>query len=78
MFKYGPKFFVGYKFLATGKNSERQRDREMTGQTEVHISKNYHTTARSNKTDRDNHCCRRNCFYANSGSIAYNPHNFCH
>ena len=37
-------FFVGYKFLATCKNSERQRDREMTGQTEVHISKNCDTT----------------------------------
>ena len=30
--------------------SERQR-REMTGQTEVHISQNYNTTTRSNKTD---------------------------
>ena len=28
-----------------------QRDREMTGQTEVHISRNYHTTTRSNKTE---------------------------
>ena len=57
MCKYGPRFFVGYKFLATCKKSERQRDREMTEQTKVHISKNYHTTPRSNKTDRDNHCC---------------------
>ena len=57
MCKYGPRFFVGYKFLAICKKLERQRDREMTGQTEVHISKNYHTTPRSNKTDRDNHLC---------------------
>ena len=57
MCKYGPRFFVGYKFLPTCKKSERQRDREMTEQAEVHISKNYHTTPRSNKTDRDNHCC---------------------
>ena len=57
MGKYAPGFFVGYKFLAKGKKSERQTDREMTRQTEVHISKNYHTTPRSNKTDRDDHCC---------------------
>ena len=57
MGKYAPGFFVGYKFLAKGKKSERQTDREMTRQTEVHISKNYHTTPRSNKTDGDNHCC---------------------
>ena len=49
-------FFVGYKVLVTCKKSERQRDREMTGPTEVHISENYHTTPGSNKTDRDNHC----------------------
>ena len=53
----GPRFFIAYKFLATGKKSERQRDREITGQTEVHISKKYHATPRSNETDRDNHCC---------------------
>ena len=57
MCKYGPRFFVGSKFLATGKKSERQRDREMTGQTEVRISKNYLTTPRANKTDTDNYCC---------------------
>ena len=57
MCKYGPRFLVGYKFLATCKNLERQRDREMTGQTEVHISQNYYTRPRSNKTDRDNQCC---------------------
>ena len=56
MCKYGPRFFVGSKFLATGKKSERQRDREMTGQTEVRISKNYLTTPRANKTDTDNYC----------------------
>ena len=53
----GPRFFIAYKFLATGKKSERQRDREITGQTEVHIPKKYHTTPRSDETDRDNHCC---------------------
>ena len=37
MCKYSPRFFVGYKFLATGKKSERQKDGEMTGQTEVHF-----------------------------------------
>ena len=57
MCKYGPRFFVAHKFLATGKKSERQRDREITGQAEVRISKNCHTTPRSIKTDRDNHCC---------------------
>ena len=57
MYTYGLRFFVAYKFLATGKKSERQRDRDMTGKTEVHISKKYHTTPRSNKTDRDNNCC---------------------
>ena len=56
MCKYGPRFFVGYKFLATCKKSERQRDREMTEQTEVHISKNYHTTPGLIK-QTDNHCC---------------------
>ena len=57
MFRYGPRYFAGYKFQATCKKLERQRAREMTEQTEVHISKNYHTTPRSNKTDKDNHCC---------------------
>ena len=57
MCKYVPKFFAGYKFLAICKKLERQRDRKMTGQTEVHISKNNHTIPRSNKTDRHNHCC---------------------
>ena len=57
MHKYGHRFFVGYKILATCKKSERKRDREMNGQTEVHISQNYHTTPTSNKTNRDNHCC---------------------
>ena len=57
MCKYGPRFFVGYKFLGKCKKLERQRGREMTGQTEVQISKNYRTKPRSNKTDRDNHCC---------------------
>ena len=52
MCKYGPRFFVGYKFLATYKKSERQRDKQMTGQTEANISKNYHATRRSNKTDK--------------------------
>ena len=28
MCKYGPRFFVGYKFLATCKKSERQRQRD--------------------------------------------------
>ena len=28
MCKYGPRFFVAHKFLATGKKSERQRDRD--------------------------------------------------
>ena len=56
MGKFGLGIFVGYKFLAKGKKLERQTDREMTRQTEVHISKNYHTTPRSNKTDRDHHC----------------------
>ena len=37
MCKYRPRFFVGYKSLATCKRSERQRDREMTGQTEKHF-----------------------------------------
>ena len=57
MCKYGPRFFVANKFLATGEKSERKRDREITEQTEVYISKNCHTTPRSIKTDRDNHCC---------------------
>ena len=78
MCKYGPRFFVGYKFLATGKRSERQRNREMTGQTEVHILKNYQTTPTSNNTDKENHCYLRNCLYGNPGSIAFNPHNFWH
>ena len=51
MCKYRPRFFAGHTFQATCKKSERQRDREMTEQTEVQISKNYHTTPRSNKTD---------------------------
>ena len=55
MCKYGPGYFVGYKLPHA--KSQKDRDREMTGQTEVHISKNYHTTPRSNKTDQDNHCC---------------------
>ena len=76
--KYGPRFLVGYKFLATSKKSKRQRDREMTVQTEVHISQNYYTRPRSNKTDRDNHYCWRNFSYANPGSIASNLHNFWH
>ena len=59
MCKYGPRFFVGYTFLAW-------EDREMTGQTETHISQNYHTTPRSNKTGRD-------FFYPNPGTIASNP-----
>ena len=54
MCKCGPRFFVGYKFLATCK---KDRDRKMNEQAEVHIPQNYHTTRRSNKTDRDNHCC---------------------
>ena len=37
MCEYWPRFFLGYKFLATSKKSERQRNREMTGQTEVNI-----------------------------------------
>ena len=57
MCKYGPRFFVGYKFLAKCKILERQRGREMTGQTEIHISKDYHTSTRSNKTDSDNQYC---------------------
>ena len=57
MYKYWHRFFVGYKLLATYKKSERKRDREMNGQTEVHISQNYRTTPRFNKTTRDNHCC---------------------
>ena len=57
MCKYGPRFFVGYKFLAKCKILERQRGREMTGQTEIHISKDYHTSTRSNKTDNDNQYC---------------------
>ena len=56
--RLGPRFFVGYTFLATCKKSERQRDRDrrMTHFTEVRISQNYHTTLRSNKRGRDNHC----------------------
>ena len=57
MYNYGERFFVGDQLLATYKKSERKRDREMNGQTEVHISQNYHTTPRFNKTKRDNHCC---------------------
>ena len=33
MFKYGPRYFAGYKFQATCKTLERQRAREMTEQT---------------------------------------------
>ena len=29
MYKYGPRFFVGYKFPATCKKLERQRDRSL-------------------------------------------------
>ena len=46
---YGPRFFVGYTFLAAckkKKKTERKRDRQMTGQTKVYISQNYHTTLR--------------------------------
>ena len=57
MCTYGSRFFVVYKFLATGKKSERQRDRETAGPTEVHFSNKYHTAPRSNKIDRGNHCC---------------------
>ena len=57
MCTYGSRFFVVYKFLATGKKSERQRDRENAGPTEVHFSNKYHTAPRSNKIDRGNHCC---------------------
>ena len=32
MYKYGPRFFVGCKFLATCKKSERQRDRSLDRQ----------------------------------------------
>ena len=53
----GPRFLVGYKFLATCKKSGGQKDREMAEQTEIHILQNYHTTPSSNKIDRDNHCC---------------------
>ena len=81
MCKYGPRFFVGYKFLATGKRSERQRNRDMIGQTELHILQNYQTTPRSYKTDKENHCYFKdkiNCLYGNPGSIAFNPNNFWH
>ena len=53
---YEPRFFVGYIFLATCKKLERQRDREMIGLAEVHISQSYHTTLKSNKIGRVNHC----------------------
>ena len=76
MCKYGPRFFVGYKFRATCKKSERQRDRDMTEKTEVHISKNYHATPRSNKTKII--IAAEEIFYANPGSILFNPHNFWH
>ena len=75
MCKYGSRFFVGYKSLAICKKLERRRDREMTGQTELHISNNYHTTRRSNKTDRYKHCY---CFYAKPGSFVSNLDNFWH
>ena len=52
MYNYGERFFVGDQLLAICKKSERKRDREMNGQTEVHISQNYHTTHRFNKTKR--------------------------
>ena len=46
MCEYGPRFFVGYKFPATCKKSEKSNiyfqksleNTEMTGQTETHIS----------------------------------------
>ena len=38
MCKYGPRFFIGYEFLVTCKKSERQRDRQMSGQAEVNSS----------------------------------------
>ena len=44
---YGPRFFVGYTFLASrkkNKNRNTQRHREMTGPTKLYISQNYHTT----------------------------------
>ena len=37
--------------------SKSWEDREMSGQTEKHDSKNYHTTTRSNKKDKDNNYC---------------------
>ena len=50
MCKYRPRFFVGYKSLATCKRSERQRDREMTGQTENTFYRTITPTPRSKKT----------------------------
>ena len=73
MCKHGSRFFVGYKLIATCKKSERQRDREINGQTEVYISLNHHTTRRSNKRERETIIVAEDCFYASTGSIASNP-----
>ena len=51
MCKYMPRFFAGYKFLATCKKSERQRDRKITGQILIQRShfQNNRVAARSAK-----------------------------
>ena len=73
----GPRFFVGYKFLATCKKSERQRDREMTEQTDYTFQR---TIALHPGLIKQTEIIivAEKTFYANPGSITSNPYNFWH
>ena len=74
MCKYGPWYFVGYKFLATCKKSERRRQRDDWTDRSQRTTTQHPGPIKQTKII----IVAENCFYAKPGSMAYSPHNFWH